>query len=585
MIQIEVAGVIVPEDEVVGEEGITINLLFEDADGDTVIKRITGEMEFFGEAWQTLKTELVDNPAGKLSEVPLKIYDDCGSDGRVEVFSGVIPGSMVGWCEGDCSIKCQGVEKTQRTAAHDCMLSTLIYDDRNGFLTREHPRVVYCDELRPDWLQHMQLILALMTMIAINSFTPIVMIFASLINSINLIITVLNALSGGNIGLIDFDGNPNNGNPDLLSDWYDSLEDMRNAALGCGRRHPTPAVRDYIQNVCDVCGITFQSSILNEPSSDYFNLLYFSAPAKRGIREEDAETFIRENRPIRTGAQLMDDMRKVFNGKSRIVSTAGGPVLHFERRDQIPGNTHWLNVEDLRAAGQLVGEVCYEWSKEDPASSFYIHYIPDGVDVVGNEAIETYTEIIEWNGPVPNASQRGVKEHVIPFGIPRFRRDGVTDDIRDNYRWLPGIVGDIEKFSDVMLMEMGICGVPKLIVWDGISRAFAVCKKYEIPGYEIEGGKNYNYPMQLHEFQTLPNTIYPTTATFQSIYTRFWTIDNPRVQDNRWQDFTFTFEKFTKAQLQNLPEYPTVGIGAYEGTVREIAINLTQRTIFVAGSY
>lgn len=580
MIQIELDGVVVPEDEVEGEEGITISIIFEDEGGSTVKKRVTGTMEFRGHAFDVIKAALIDAPGGKLAEVSLRIFDDCEEEGKEEVFTGVISGDLVGWCEGACSVKCTGKEKTVRTAAQDCMLNTVVFDDRNGFLTHSHPRMVYCDELRPDWLQHMQLIVALATVIAINSFTPIVMIFAGVINSINLVLAVLG------FDLIDFDGNPDNGTPDLLSDWYESLEDIRSAALGCGRRHPSPLVRDYIENVCAICDIEFRSTIFKNPASDYHNTVYVYAPAKRGMRDEDAETFIRENRVIKTLDRFLADLQPVFNAKARIITTGQGPVLYFERRDEIPGDEHWLNVDELRAEGLLIEEVCYEWSKEEAAASLNIHYIADGVDVVGNEGLETYTELVSWNTPAPNATQRGIKELLLPFGIPRFRRDGVTDDIRDNYRWLPGIVGDIEKYSDVMLMQMGVASVPRLIIWDGLDTSFGVCRKFNADtlGYEVEFGKNYNYPYHLHEYGIAANTIYPSNAPTQSIYARFHTINNPRVQDNRWQDFAFTFE-YKKAHLANLPEYPTVTIGTNEGQVREITINLTQRTIFVQGSY
>ncbi len=576
MIVVYLNGQPVPPEEVDGERGSTLQYVFEDDRGSTLTKKMSGELTFRGQAYEVLRAALVDNPGGKLASVPIEVWEVCGAK-RANLLRGEIRGDMVSWCEGECSIKASAVEKTELTDAADCLLNTLVFDNRNGFLDQPHPKMVYCDEIRPDWLQHVQLIVAFATLIAINSLTPIVMIFASVVNTINLLITITNSLTGGNTDLIDFSGG-NEPTPDVLADWYHLLEDLRSVALGCGRRHPSPLLRKYIENVCTICGLSFQSSILNNPQSDYWNTVYWSAPVKRGIEPTDSVPFIYENRPIKTGETFMADLRETFNAKSRIL----GNVLHFERRDMIPGDQLWIDVDELRAQGRMVNEVCWQWAKEEAPAFLNIHFLPDGVDVVGTEGTERFSEIVEWNSP-PSSTQRGEKLQLIPFGTPRFRRDGIEADIRDSYLWLPGIFPDIVKYNNVMLLEMGIGAAPKLIVWDGESMEFGIARKYTVPGYELDEPQNYNFPYQLNEFGVAPNTIYPPDQPNMGLYGRFWAVNNPRVNGVRYQEFTFAF-RYRIEDLQNLPQYPTVNLGQYTGRILDMTVNSAEQTIFVHGT-
>ena len=89
---------VVPQD-IQGETGITIEITIEDEQTGKTKKRATGELTFYGAAYQVIKTELIDPPDGKLREVPLVIYEDCG-DPAILLFTGVVRGAGSGGGQG-----------------------------------------------------------------------------------------------------------------------------------------------------------------------------------------------------------------------------------------------------------------------------------------------------------------------------------------------------------------------------------------------------------------------------------------------------------------------------------------------------
>lgn len=573
-------GVNVDPKNVEGEGGINIVITVSDTETDTALKRASNELTFYGEGvgepFQVLKLALINAQNGRLAEVPVEFWWDC--DGQSErVFKGVFRGAEASWCTGDCFIKCTAIEKTEDTKAADCMKSTLIGDNRNGFKQQAHPRMVYCDELKPDWLHHVILSASTGVVGILVTLYPIVAIFSTLIDITNALIDAINTL-GFSIDNIDFDGNSQTTFLDEYTLWKDRLVDN---IIGCGRVHPSPLLRDYINNVCTICGLNFSSTILNNPSSDYYNTVLFSAPVKKGTRE-DTDLYIDDNEPYKTGETLLQELGIVFNARKRII----GQTLYFERKDELPGASVWVDPAQLRAQGRLIDDVCFKWSSGDlPAFATY-SYSEDALDIVGNEARHFYSEQIEWNSP-PNDVQRGEKKTLFPFSMNRNRGDNIGSDILGDYAQFPFWTADIAQYPSVMLLERGLSAQPKLLVWDG-NLSFGRVKRYDITGYEKNGDENFNYPYHLTEFNVTPNTGYASNAAGHALYARFHAINNPRVQQIRGVDFQFRFE-FTMQHLQTMnpfapvPVDPTDTGTIIQGETSTITINLSEGTILVAG--
>lgn len=561
---------VVPQD-IQGETGITIEITIEDEQTGKTKKRATGELTFYGAAYQVIKTELIDPPDGKLREVPLVIYEDCG-DPAILLFTGVVRGAEVDWCEGCDHATATAVEKTVATQAQDCIESTLIADNRNGFRSQQHPRMVYCDEIRPEWLHHIVMILSVILVLILYVLTPIVVIVTAIIQVINWIIDAVNVLPGVDIDHIDFDGDQSTNFLDEYVAWRDRLID---GVIGCGRKHPSPLLRSYIGNVCSICGINFQSSIINDPTSDYYNTVLFSAPVSKGTRD-DSVTYIDDNEPIETLDTLLGKLCTVFNAGRRIV----GNTLYFERKDMLPGSGVWVNPAELKAAGRLVEGVCFSWSSDDIPAFIQIGFTEDALDITGNEARDIYKDIVEWNQPY-NPVQKGSVETMMQFSMLRCRRDGIGSDVLDDYDGVWWLSDAITSYNTALLLECGLSALPKLIVWDG-DMLFGTARRFNVPGYFKTYEENYNFPYHMGEFNCAPNTGYPTTQPYMSLYGRFHAIRNPKVLSTAGRDFDFKFE-YTAAELASMDIYADVPLSFGTGHMTSIIINTTDRTIAVSG--
>ncbi len=565
---VQLAGQLVQEKDVEGEEGITVTITVSTEDGDTFTKRVTGELTFYGAAFDVIKAQLIDPPDGKLREVPLVIFEDC-AEPFVEVFRGVVRGDTVSWCDGECWAKCNGVEKTEDTAAVDCLKSTLIFDNWNGFQGQAHPRMVYCDELRPDWLHHVVLIFGILLLLIVNALTPIVFVFS-------LLITVVNAILGiipGGPDPIDFDGNDATS---TIQEWAAMKQRLILNIIGCGRVHPSPLLRAYLGNVCGKCGLAFQSSILNNPASDYHDTVLWSAPVLKGTRST-SNLFIHENRPIFTGESLLKLLKPVFSARYGVKNG----VLYFEREDKVPTAGTWVDPAQLKAQDRLHGTVCYKWRTESPAAFLTIGFSEDALDLTGNEARDQYKDVVEWNVPF-NAVQKGEKVEQFRLGMLRNRRDGIGGDVLDDYRWWPDFTGPIDTHGAAMMLENGMGALPKLLTWDG-NLSFGLVKRWNVPGYVKPLAENFNFPYHLGEFGTTPNTGYEPDALNLSLYGRFHAYRNPKVINERGLDFSFSFD-YTAAELLALDPQATVPLSQGTGKYTEITINLTERSIIAAGT-
>jgi hypothetical protein len=554
--------------DIQGEDGITTIITVEDENGEGLKKSITGTLTLYGRAWEIVRDELIEPADGLLREVPFVVLDNCTTPPK-EVFRGVVQGSAVDWCEGACSATVTAVERTEVSAAMDCLKSTLVYEG----LTDEagHPRMVYCDEIRPDWLHASVLIVAQFALWTLDIVNPIVFSIAVMITVINAIASLIPGVNG-----IDFDGNPDT---NTFQEWLAVRQRIYDTIIGCGRVHPSPLVRRYIGKACETCGIAFQSSILNNPSSDYWNLVLFNAPVKKGTRNDNTR-YIYENRPIMSAHRLLEDLREVFNARYDVRVIAGVPTLMFERRDMLPPVGPWVDPMQLKDEGRLVGDLCYEWADEAPAAYASIGFSEDGMDEPGNEARDQYRDIIEWNQPF-NPAQKGEKQKQFKFGMNRNRRDGIDADTLDTFVWHPFLFTRKNLYGNAMMLSRGIAALPKLLIWNGDNPG--TVRRYNVPGYGFD--QPYNWPMHCNAHGLAPNEAPAHDAPGRNLYARFHAIDNPKVMEERRIRFKFEFE-YTAEHLATMNPYASIPLpiaGGINGRITSITINHSRRTILVAG--
>lgn len=505
----------------------------------------SSEITFQGLAYDYLfQTLIQDLKAGKDKVVTVEIFDACCDD--LPILEGQIDVQSLEWCVGGCTLKASVIEKDPD---YGCLLNALIAHDDFGFRSKKHPYLPYCTEMRPAGLQEFFLVLGVLS--RIFAFT-----LKAAFTGLELIVFTLNLLI-----TIEFS-------------FWETISNLEKQVLrfcvGCGRGHPAPFVRDYVQNACEKCGLSFKSSILNRPGSPYHDTMYLIAETAEGT--EQYATSQSENAPVINCLRYLDTLKPVFNAEYRI----RGKELIFEHESYFYNEGVYF---DTTQTPELVVEgPCFSFTSSDQARYYRFEYTPDGSDWVGNESDYFYNEIIDADPGQTNPRLRGEKSHIIPFGSARFRRDGVDRDILSEYSEIP-IISDFldikPEWDNCLLLAAGKTTAPKLLIWDGISPLEnAKVKRIPYPGKAKENLYNHDYwfsaPDNLpgNKKIWLPN---------ENLLERFHIQDtplNPSKVKIGW-DFTLTIEK-TCDLLKSISFEKTVILEwegkKYTGTMNQITI-------------
>lgn len=490
----------------------------------------TGDLTFTGKDYDYLYSRLVTAPDALENKVIMKFVNDCCS--QLQTYEFYITHESMKWCEEECECSCSAIEKSLADDQFTCLKNTLIWDDYAGFKSVQHPRFSYCNELRPNWLHDALIILTMATWTSFLVFGPVLIVIAAVIVVINFIIginnTIINALNSvlpsgseiNNVDPIDIDGDPST---NAFSEFDNWIKNLLNASFGCGRKHPSPLVKDYITNFCGKCGLSFKSTILYNTNSDYYWTAYVNAPINKGTLESDTTTYwIEENRPLLSGLQFMDQISPVWNAKFEIVASQ----LIFERKDFFIPKTPWLDLTIWPA-----DKVCWTWSQRTRYSYANEYYQKDGVNWVGSEAVARWGDIIDWNTSPYSPLQKGEYKPFLEFAACRFRDDGIDRDVLTFYEDLPTIGTQLKKYKNSMIMNSHTCYLPMLLIWDPDSGTEnATTNKFTniyYPGLAGVVGANqyYNFPMWFKDG-------YPG-----NLHDRFHAIENPRVSGFQGFDF------------------------------------------------
>jgi len=410
-----------------------------------------GELSFTGKDFDYLYARLVTDSNALENKVIMKFVNDCCSQNQTYEF--YIDHKSLQWCENSCDLTAAAIEKSLSNDQYTCLQNTLIWDNYAGFKSKAHPRMAYCNELRPNWLHDVLIILTMATWTSFLVYGPLLILVASIINTINFVIQIINDVIGVVNGLggslnpvdpIDLDGDPSTNAFQEINNWVNNLLAQ---SFGCGRKHPSPLVRDYINNVCGKCGLTFKSSILNDPNSVYYNTVYVNAPINKGVTEADTTTYwIDENAPILSGLQLLDELSPVYVAKFEIINSE----LIFEREDFFIPKTPWIDITTIDET--KVNKVCWKWSTNPRYSYANMYYQKDGVNWVGSEAVARWGDIVDWNNSPYSNLQKGEYKPFIGYAACRFRDDGIDRDVLTFYEDLPTVGITLKTYKNALIM-------------------------------------------------------------------------------------------------------------------------------------
>jgi hypothetical protein len=530
----------------------TFTLRKQDETGERAFS-FTNDITFTGPQYTYLYAQLVSSASALDNKITLKFVNDCCA--QLQTYEFYITFESLKWCENSCELHAVAIEKSDAHDQLNCLKNTLIWDDYAGFKSKKHPRFAYCNEMRPSYLQHLYIIFAIATLTSLLVLVPLIISFGFIVNFI-VILT----------------GNPAITPADLLN-YYNLII---NFAVGCGRKHPSPLVRDYADNVCNKCGVTFKSSILKNPASPYHNTCYHNAPVNGGTDSTDTTTFwIEENAPILNGTKFLNQLKGVFNADYKIQNN----ILEFERRDYFIPTTPWLDLTTYDS--KKIVKICWNWSKKLRYSYGNFEYLKDGVNWVGGEAGRRWGDIVEWNNPYSKL-QKDEFHPLIEFASCRFRDDGLDEDVLTFWEPSPMIGGAIKANKNVLLMNSQTSYTPMLLIWDpatGVDNAKVDPTAVYFPNFP--NGTDFQQFVGLNEFYNYP--FWFTAGYPNTLYTNFWEIENPRISGYQGFDYEAEIE-WDCATLSAIDLDGMVKTSRGNAKITQISVNFRENKLIITGS-
>lgn len=495
-------------------------------------KAASGSLTIEGEAYYFLKDWCEDHIAARLNEVEVKVEDtSCG-----EYWSWTISNKDLEGCEdGGCYYT---VTLRQKEDPYHCIQNTVINDNwqqwfQKNPVNKKHPRFNYCNEMRPNgMLIVIWYLLGFLTSIAITTIAVTVIMTGNIGAVLLWVYDKLGKLGIKVPNWVKKLVPPNMHDFDRIKK---ELESMYIESAGCGRVHPAPLIRDYIENVCRKCNIKVDqyscpiffaqdilspkgayleaSSGVKQGKNPHYNACYLHAPSEKGIRiysdvandlddvTIDTTTFyIDANAPNKPLDELLNELKTLYNAEWRIRYVNGEPTLYFWRKDWFSDVAPIYDfTEGAKDREELLQGVCFEWNEVTYPASATGLYTADAMDSSANEAQ------LQMGGSVSFADEDSVnklmegelRKTTEYFGATRFRLDGAgTDYLYDTMQQLvnsqalqmntnPQLkyinrwIRDNVNYG--LLLKDDTCMLPKVLLWDGGSFENAKCIMDKVP--------------------------------------------------------------------------------------------------------
>lgn len=488
-------------------------------------KSASGTLQFEDRAYTIIKEWIQQHIAAPLNAIDVKIeHVGCG------VYSDlIIKPTQIEWCEdGTCLYD---VTLQQKDESYHCIQKTLIDDNWQGWFhkhtTKKHPRFLYCNEGRPVGMLVGLWYISTILFLFMLQLTPVIWIIQGVVA---LIIEIVNVIIGLINGVIWFFG----GNKiKKLNGGFGSTNFFNPVAImksfyvessGCGFNHPAPLIRDFIQNVCDKCGVKvdsitapiFFSQTLNIDTSaereqgvknranPYYNACYLPPSIKRGYRRFK-KLFGRDLNPVyywNEGNDLLmslekflDHIKGTFNAEWRLQSDANGQqTLYFWRKDWFTNGKILYDFTKEVDRNKILKGMCFSWNENEMPAYMSGLYADDAQDSAGNQAKRFMNDMVSIGSKTNNALFKGEYSKIQPLGATKFRQDGVSEDyLMDAVAMLynasltaPLIVDTItnlviskvlKEFDYALLLSDDFNSLGKIIIWDetsGYDNAFSV---------------------------------------------------------------------------------------------------------------
>lgn len=567
MLQLKINGQPI-QGRIEGLEDFTLNYSRDSETGRTQ-KSFSNELKFYDDGFNIIYPLMVANPNGLQQSVRVEVWDDCCN---APVYSDlIIRGDMVDYCTGDCFVTARLTRQDPDELIYQCLNKYEISDNRNGYFyynpngQPKFPLVVYCNELRPNWLMATLLSIVFFNLLTGLTVLPFIIYFLVVISAIvfaicgilKLIVNGLNNIPGFNLQVPPVCDSVLDDPLYLINEIKNALDRIIENIIGCGRKHPTPLYRQYVENACQICGINqFNSSILNNPNSEYYNAMYFFAPADAGSRNPTA--YIQENRPTNIMSAWLDLIAKDFNARWWVSQGQ----LYFERKDYFLNQPPVYDASINQESGDILAGACFSYNEGKLFASIKVESQLDTLDDLSNEDRDRYMIYRNYG---TNANWEGNDRRMLSYACSRYRNDGVEPDLLTNFSQLPLanflFLGNFNQYDRALLMSKGTCSVPKMLIWDGQSYTDAYVKIYS--GVQ-------NMPAMVNSGQF-------------DLYNRFHEIDNPNINPFRFWNVELTVR--ANCQLvQQLDVNRTVRVKTPYGAIvnariNQINANLGQREI------
>ena len=154
MLQVKINGTPI-QGRIEGLEDFTLNYSRDSETGRTQ-KSYTNQLKFYDDAFNIIYPLMVANPNGLQQSANVEIWDDCCN---APVYRDlIIRGDMVDFCTGDCFVTARLTRQDPDELIYQCLNKYEISSNKNGYFNHQpnnqpkFPLVVYCNELRPNWL-------------------------------------------------------------------------------------------------------------------------------------------------------------------------------------------------------------------------------------------------------------------------------------------------------------------------------------------------------------------------------------------------------------------------------------------------
>ena len=477
------------------------------------IRTTSGEVEVTGDAYNFVYNNLIDNANMYSNSICLRITDTLCSSTQ-NTFK--LETSNLKWCDNnECTMTFDLIEYNLVT---DCIKDTLIIDNTNGEFQsyptsgNPHPRFRYCDVVQPKWFFG----------IIISFFT----IFDVLVTGLNALISIINLIINGINSLLP--GTPI-GNVALISLPYETFS-------GCDRGYPAPYIRTYIDNVCDLCGVTVDSSsapifyntqnqfnaLLSNP---YYYACYLTAYTTKGVDMTGAKDFLTTNAPSHTLDIFLSEIKQNWNARWYIHNSN----LYINRKDLI-GDDIWGSTPTLDFTGTdkqyLLGSVCFSWNGEGKLRRLNMDYSIDASDNSGNEMRKRFRG--EWLDPSTNLNYKESREvNILPQGVGQFVLDG--QDVPYDSIILNAVGATLSgfNFKGCLKTQGDTLALAKVLIYDPTT---------DIDDARVQGDDYLSY-IALSSFQDDQNASFSISPVYCKFYNNAMSFDPDAdsIEGNLWQ--------------------------------------------------